>query len=313
MDKQGFTTYLENRDLSKSSINCYIKHTVLFLEWVKKEEIQVTKPDILKFLEYLKNERGQQNITRSNYLIAVNHYFSFLYQEGLIAKNACSLLKIRGIKRKMLYKIYTPEELDGLCDNYCQLFVHGYNDRHIPQNQRKQSVLNRERNAVILSILTNQGVVTSEIGKIELEDLDLMKATLKIRGKRVKERTLPLKASQIGLLMFYLQNTRPKILEYYTIESNKLFLLLPKTGNKTTDNDTVFEVFKPLIKQVRTIDKKFLNFQQVRASVITFWLKTQGLRKAQYLAGHRYIHSTEEYLPNNLDGLIDDINKLHPF
>jgi hypothetical protein len=31
------------------------------------------------------------------------------------------------------------------------------------------------------------------------------------------------------------------------------------------------------------------------------------------MAGHRYISSTENYLPNNIDDLIDDIKKLHPF
>jgi hypothetical protein len=69
----------------------------------------------------------------------------------------------------------------------------------------------------------------------------------------------------------------------------------------------------PLSRQVKSIDKQFFNFLQVRASIITFWIKTQGLRKAQYLAEHRNISTTEAYLPNNLDGLIDDINKLHPF
>ena len=72
-------------------------------------------------------------------------------------------------------------------------------------------------------------------------------------------------------------------------------------------------VFKALTRHIKTFDKQFNSFKQLRSSVITFWIKTHNLRKAQYFAGHRYISSTEDYLPNNLENLIDDINKLHPF
>ena len=115
------------------------------------------------------------------------------------------------------------------------------------------------------------------------------------------------------LFIHYLQNIRPKLSEYHKTESNKLFLPLPEFSKKDTGNETLMHIFKPLTKQVKGIDKQFSNFKQVRASVIAFWLKTQGLRKTQYFAGHRYISSTEKYIPNNIDDLSDDINRLHPF
>ena len=315
MQKKEFRKYLENKELSIVTITNYIHLVERFFSIIKKETIQITKPDILAYLEYLKNNRIQQNKTRSIHLTAINHYFTFLYKNEQIKENPCSLLKIRGTKRKTLYNIYTPEELDVLCDNYYELFVRSFDDKHYKTNkQRKQSALSRERNAAILSILTNQGVITSEISKIEIEDLDLRKATIKIRSaKNHNERTIPLKASQIGILMYYLQNTRPQILELQATDTNKLFLTIPHISPKITLKDTFKKTCDNLTKQIKSFDKKFLNFQQVRASIITFWLKTQGLRKAQYLAGHKHVTSTEEYLPNNLENLTEDINKLHPF
>ena len=314
MDKLGFITYLEGKEIIASSIPRYIKHIEEFLEYVKKEDIQITKPDILRYLEYLKNSRKVQNITRQKYLIVLNHYFTFLYQDGQTSTNPCWTLKIRGTQKKNLYRIYTPEELETLFDNYYQLFVRGYDADHMPKSQQQYAVLCKYRNALILNILVYQGTTTGEIDKIETDDLDLIKATLKIRGGRIgNARILPLKATQIGLFIHYLQNIRPQLLEYHTTESNKLFLSLPAIGKKTTAKNDLMNVFKPLAKQVRSIDKKFLNYNQLRASVITSWLKTQGLRKAQYLAGHRYICCTERYITNNLDGLTEDINKLHPF
>jgi site-specific recombinase XerD len=314
MDTKRFVGYLENKNLAKITQEEYISNIQRFFGKVKKEDIQVTKPDVLRYLEYLKN-KGLQNITRSNHLIALNHYFSFLFQNEQITANPCLLLKIRGKNKKKLHKIYTPEELDGLFDNYYQIFVLGYDDsRHRHEGQRQYSALYRGRNVLITSILFNQAAGTAEIEKIELNDIDLIKATIKIRGgKRLKERVLPLKATQIGFFLNYLQNTRPQLLEYQTKESEKLFLPLPAISYKKTEKDMTRGVFIPLTAQIKSIDRQFINFTQIRASVITFWIKTLGLRKAQYLAGHSAITTTEKYVSNDLENLIEDINKLHPF
>jgi site-specific recombinase XerD len=315
MNKGEFIKYLESRDLAISTIVTYLKHVSMFFKWVKKEDIQITKPDVLNYLEYLKKIREQQNITRSSRLIALNHYFTFLYKNEQIIDNPCLFLKIRGTNKKMLYKIYTPEELEKLYDSYYQLFVRSYDDSHHRHKWQKQySALCRERNAVIVSVLFNQGATTKEIERIETDDLNLTKATLKIRGgKRLKNRILPLKAAQIGLFINYQQNIRPQLAEYQAKENEKLFLGLPSVTCKIADNKVSNRIFTPIIKQIKSIDKQFINFQQIRTSLITFWLKTEGLRKAQNLAGHSLISTTEKYTGNNLEDLTNDINKLHPF
>ena len=67
------------------------------------------------------------------------------------------------------------------------------------------------------------------------------------------------------------------------------------------------------MKQLKSIDRNFTNFLQIRTSVITHWIQTEGLRKAQYLAGHKHIQSTERYLPNDIDSLMNDIQRFNPF
>jgi hypothetical protein len=92
------------------------------------------------------------------------------------------VLKIRGTRKKTLHEIYTPEELEQLADNYYQFFVRNFNNNRIlSKSHRRYMALIMERNTVILSILVNQGVITTEISKIESEDVNLMKATIKIR------------------------------------------------------------------------------------------------------------------------------------
>ncbi len=312
--KQKFISYLQGKKLAHSSIQRYVWDVGLFLEWINKSETQVTKPDVLKYLEHLKNQRALQNVSRGIVLNSLNHYFTFLCKNERITQNPCAFLKIRGKEKKQLYNTYTPEELQTLYDNFYHFFVRGYDNSHIPKNQRRQSDLSKQRNAVILNILIHQGATTKEVDTILLQDIDLQKATLKIRGgRKSNERILILEATQIGVLIDYLQNIRPEILEYHTQDNEKLFLTLPEFSKKQTNLTSIMGVFKLLTTQVKSIDKRFVNFQQIRASIITNWIKTQGLRKAQYLAGHRYISTTEKYQCNNLEGLINDIDKLHPF
>ena len=48
--------------------------------------------------------------------------------------------------------------------------------------------------------------------------------------------------------------------------------------------------------QARKWNPNLINAKQIRASVITKWLRMYNLREVQYLVGHRYISSTESYL-----------------
>jgi integrase/recombinase XerD len=315
-----FIEYLESKNHSNTTQKAYLRNVDLFLEWYKKEPINCTKKDVLKYLEYLQNKKQQDNITRRNAIIAINHYFTFLLKNEEVTSNPTALIKIRGTHKRHLYKIYTPEELTQLYDNYYLLFVKNFDKRcyasklgGIPANQRQQTLLSRQRNYIMLGLLVYQGLATNELQKINLADIDLTKATIKIRGgKKSNERTLHLQASQIGAMINYIENIRPDFFVFCE-ERESLFFALPESSKRKTNATNLMHTFKLLTQQVKSIDKNLVNFKQIRASVITQWLKTEGLRKTQYYAGHRYISSTENYLPNQIDGLIDDITKYNPF
>ena len=310
---QNFINYLQSKNHTPKTQKAYLYSVNLFILWYVNETINTTKKDILKYLEYLQNNKNQQNITRKNALIALNHYFTYLYTNQLITQNPCLLINIRGTKKRSLYVIYTTEELNNLYDNYYNVFIKDYDNKRIPKNQQQQNYLSRQRNYIMLGLLIYQGLSTSELQNIKLTDVDLNKANIKITGsKKSNARTLPLNATQIGALINYINNIRELFFKYCEA-TNNLFCCLPESSKQKTSNENLMHAFKPLTKQVKSIDKKLQNFKHIRASVITHWLKIEGLRKAQYNAGHRYISSTENYLPNNLDGLIDDITKFNPF
>jgi len=308
---EEFIKYMEGKDHSKRTQEGYIKLVEKFLRWYGLDPINCTKKDILDYLAYLKKHTQQQNISRRSSCIALNHYFTALLQADIVYKNPVYLIKIRGANKKRLYKIYTPDELTQLADNFYHVFIRNFDDSYMKHpTKKKRSFFSRHRNYTMLTFLLFQGLPTSELPQINISDIDMNKARVRIRGeKKGRDRTLPIHAAQMGTLIYYINNIRPLSLEHCEIETDKLFFSL----SAEQYDKTFCKPLKKLTKQVKSIDSNFVNFAQTRASVITHWIQTEGLRKAQYLAGHKTIVSTEEYLPNDLNSLINDIQTFNPF
>jgi integrase/recombinase XerD len=163
-----------------------------------------------------------------------------------------------------------------------------------------------------------QGLCTDEVNRLNLKDIKLKEGIVFIAGTRnSNERTLELKPHQIMELMEYQLTVRNELQKLLPIaigtnQTELYFLPTPAAGKKTiTDNDGV-NIWKRLSEEIRKTHKKFINFKQVRTSVITHWLKHHNLRQVQYMAGHRYISSTESYLVNQMEDLQADIETFHP-
>jgi len=140
---------------------------------------------------------------------------------------------------------------------------------------------------LILCFTAFQALRIAEINRISSDDIDLRKGTIKVSSsKKIRERMLVLLPVQIASLM-----------QYFT--QNESF----KIGN----NDKV-----SLLRSLRKLDSKFQDFTQIRSSVITVWIKNHGLRKAQYMAGHKYIGSTEKHLAGEFESLQKDLEIYHP-
>ena len=304
-----FIKYMEGKNHAPRTQEAYIKLVEKFLQWYKLEPINCTKKDILDYLACLKKHTRQQNSSRRSSITALNHYFTALLQANLTNNNPVYLIKMRGANKKHLYKIYTPEELTQLADNFYTIYISGFDDSYMKfPTKKEKSFLSRNRNYTMLTFLLFQGLATTELTQININDIDMQKARLMLNnGKTV--RNLPIQASQMGALINYINSIRPQFLEFCGIETDRLFFSM----SAEQYDKTFWKPLKKLIKQVKSIDKQFVNFQQIRASVITHWIQTEGLRKAQYLAGHRSIKATENYLPNDLNELINDIQKFNPF
>lgn len=308
---EDFKNYLQSKDLSPITIKEYTRQVNLFTTWYGNEDIiNVQKKDILNYLSYLKNQKNYQTVSSNHGLIALRHCFDSLIKNDDVQINPTSLIKLRGLKKRRLKYIYNPEELTELADNYYQLYVKTADEKRT-ENHRKdlyqKSYYAQLRNYVMLQFITHQGLTTQEILNLKTTDIELQKASINIQPKtRGKARTIQLQAIQIGTLLHYLHEVRPNL---FNAESPILFLPTQQGKEKGHATSALIQ----LTKAIRKTDKNFSTLAQIRASLITHWIQTYGLRKAQYLAGHKSINSTEEYLPNHIEDLAEDITKFNPF
>jgi site-specific recombinase XerD len=307
-----FKAYLKQQELSKSTAEMYHYQTMNFISFLDKDNTEVencTEKEIMLYLGYLQKQ-GIAPETRKLRLSALKHFFNFQIENNQRKDNPANRIKLQGGQKQKLYPILTPQELQSIYENYT---VPKEDDPRSHHNWFNAYKLSKERNKVIIGLLFNQGITTAEVSRITTDSLDLRNGKIDITGGRTgKDRTLELKSSQIMDLMEYQYKTRNELLKYHKEPTKQLFLSTPASGQTQVNDVNAFNIFKRLTDELKEQNPKFINFLQVRASVITYWLKNYNLRQVQYMAGHKRIISTEMYLINDIDDLQKEIDSFHP-
>jgi integrase/recombinase XerD len=157
-----------------------------------------------------------------------------------------------------------------------------------------------------LGLIIYQGLASPEIGVLEVGHINLPEGTIYVPAlKRSNSRNLKLREHQITEITHYIKTTRRLIIELTEKKSDKMFLSVG-IGERASN------IIDKLMKHLRKKTPNLTTVQQLRNSVVAIWVKNYNLREAQYMAGHRYISSTERYLHTNLDDLKKDIDAFHP-
>ncbi len=291
-DQPEFIKYLLQKGYSIKSGERYLKDIERYKKWLNKENITEEVVSYNDITHYIQSRKGKvKQITIQTVLASLKQYYNYLQELGFVAENPTLNVQIKGIKRKVLHNILTKQELEKIYFDY--------------KNLESES-LSKKRNEIIVSLLVYQGLNTNDIQSLTIKDVKLREGKIFIKGsRRSNERTLKLESHQILDFMEYQLKTREVILQ----ETNKqtdLFFVTQGSSLKLQN------VMQKLMQELHKQNKQVESVKQIRASVITGWLKVYNLREVQYFAGHRYVSSTENYLINDLEDLKEDINKYHP-
>ncbi|MBK7637691.1 MAG: site-specific integrase [Saprospiraceae bacterium] len=176
-----------------------------------------------------------------------------------------------------------------------------------------------KRNKLILSLMIYQAVTTEELSILEPGHIRLKEGKIYIPAHdKINSRTLDLDASQMLGLQEYLLIIRPRMLTHTTLHrgGRKPAAIDPVITEKLFFSERGSSRIKPslyhIFKKIKKHYPKIGSGMIIRHTVIAEWLKTIDIRKVQYMAGHRYVSSTERYNVMNLQELKDSLNKYHP-
>jgi len=298
MRKEAFTSYLEESELSQSSINEHLKTLERFERWAENAELtdiaHITHNEILQYVQYEKN-RGLSVSTVNIRLNSIRKYYECLKQTEEIDKNPARRLFIKGAVKKIITNPLSYEELEALYNQYIELKTKQHELLPCPTSLYSKFILqSHKKNIVVLGMLIWQGLHSGELGKIEKLHVKINEGIIYIPStKRSNSRELKLHPKQIITLH-----------EYICGLPSSDFRLFTNNMHNTVDY---------LIRELKGLNPSIQNAQHIRASVILHWLKMYDKRKVQYMAGHKYISSTEHYEIQKLETLTDQLTRHHPF
>lgn len=298
-----YSDYLLRKGYSQSTVESFLRDLERFNKWLDKEGLEAENAGYNDLTAFLQSFGNIAQLTKSCYLRGVKHYYDFLISQETVIENPAAFIQLRGMKRKTLYDILNRQELDRLYSGYANPET---DSKDKNQNWHKTKLLAQQRNKVIAGLMLYQALDTGDIRRLQTADIKLQQGIIYIPGsRRSNERELKLEALQIMDLMTYLLQTRTALLALTGKASEQLFVSIGS-------GDKIANLMTGLVKQLHRLNPRVTHSKQVRACVIVHWLKLYNLRQVQYMAGHRYVSSTEQFLVNEMEGMLEDIDKYHP-
>lgn len=283
------------------------------------------------FINYLTNEKRYSRHTVTSYKLDLNQFSLFINEtydldllkatREVIRSWIVELLKSGVVERTVNRKVSSLRSFykfmvrnDYLTVNPVDAITALKTPKRLPSYVRQSELdklLNLEvfdegvnglRDKCILVILFSTGIRLSEL--INIKDQDLSNDSIKVLGKRNKERIIPLSVTVVNLLMTY-TNKRDK--ELSKTCNN---LLLTDKGDKLYEK-FVFRKVKHYLGLVTTQRKKSPHV--LRHTFATQMLNNGAdLNSIKDLLGHSDLSATQVYTHNSLEKLKEVYKQAHP-
>lgn len=158
---------------------------------------------------------------------------------------------------------------------------------------------------LLLELLYGTGIRLSELLGLRVSDFNPGQSTIKVLGKRNKERIIPISRSLNSLLKNYITEKN----HAFSHDSDS-FLIVNKNGGQAYPM-MVYRIVKKYLSQVQSLDKK--SPHALRHTFATHLLnKGADLNAVKDLLGHSSLAATQVYTHNSLDKLKSVFDQAHP-
>jgi len=292
MTFKAFSDYLLlEKNYSKLTLKAYINdleafQTFMALEFKSDHIEEVSYQQIRNWIVSLV-ESGISNRSINRKVSSLNTYYKFLLKTKTIDVNP--LVKHKALKvSKKVQVPFSEVEMQQVLDEL--------------NSERDFEGL---RNRLIIELFYATGIRRIELVQLKLHDIDLSNKTLKVLGKRNKERFIPLIDSVQKTINDYLVLRNE--LEIITDNS---YLFLTKKGVKIYET-LVYRIINTYFSKVSTKVKRSPHI--LRHSFATHLLN-QGanLNAVKELLGHSSLAATQVYTHNSIAELKKVYANTHP-
>ena len=227
-------------------------------------------------------DSGTSNRTINRKVASLKAYFKFLQKTGNIEANP--LAKHKSLKTPK--KIEVPFSEDEMLKVLMQ----------IPFEDSFEGT----RDKLIIELLYTSGIRRAELINLRIKDLDMDGNTLRVLGKRNKERIIPLLPSTKEQFLAYFQERNAQ-----NVIVDKDYVFLSKTGDKIYET-LVYRIINRYFSEVSSKVKKSPHI--LRHTFATHLLnKGADLNSVKELLGHSSLASTQVYTHNS----IAELKKVH--
>ncbi len=292
MSVTAFVSYLSlEKNYSPHTVNAYQKDLEAFTQYVEdtfeEKNIDGINYHMIRswIVAMVASQLGNRTINRK--IASLKAYYKFLQKIGEITINPLAKHKALKVK-KNLEVPFSEGEMKNLLE---QLSF--------------ASDFEGNRNRLIIELLYATGIRRAELITLKLSDIDYYGNTIKVLGKRNKERVIPLLPSLMEQLQLYL-GYRQKL----DIIVDGTFLFLTQSGYKIYET-LVYRVINKYLSEVSVKVKK--SPHMLRHTFATHLLNMGAdLNAVKELLGHSSLASTQVYTHNSIAELKKAHLKAHP-
>lgn len=287
---KAFSTYLHiELGHSMNTVKSYcsdISDLSSFLSKKGKGLRDITRDEIMDYLVHLK-DKGLSNPTIARRIHSLRKFFQFLILEGEASENIAKAIEVSKAKRKLPESL-SVSEVERLLE--------------VPDTSKREGI----RDRAILELLYSCGLRVSELISLREEDIDVDVGYVRVIGKGMKERIVPIGEEAARWVRRYLGEVRPALLK----GNSGRVLFLTRFGKGFT-RQGIWKMVKSYASEAGI--KGGVHPHLLRHSFATHLLSGGAdLRSIQEMLGHSDISTTQIYTHVERERMKEVYRKHHP-
>jgi len=248
---------------------------------------EIEHTHIRSYMVDLMEQKTSEN-TINRKISALRSFYKFLQREGKVAQNPMVLIKAPKIPKRLPVFV-DSQKMDHLLDS------DHYFDNSFPS----------VRDHLVIELLFGTGMRLAELIQLKETDVDVYAGTIKVLGKRNKERIIPVNKQLINQVHTY--NELKKLQNF----NNNLLTLIVANNGAAAYPKLIYRIVTTYLKHISTNDKKSPHV--LRHSYATSLLNAGAdLNAIKELLGHASLAATQVYTHNSIERLKTIYKQAHP-